>query len=307
MAPASVSEIRIPFSEFLLISHPETVQEVLVSAVRALGARNGYAAARLEAEILLAHTLKISRALLLARLGDPISPADAAQFAGMVARRAQNEPLAYIIGHQEFYGLDFIVDRRVLIPRPETEHLVELALAALKKIAHPEPVIADVGTGAGAIALALAHHTTDTKIFATDISPDALAVAQLNAARLNLSDRVEFRQTDLLEGITTPLDLIVANLPYIPLERLNQLPREIRHYEPRVATIAGLDGLSVIRRLLQQVEQHAARVCFIFLEISEEQGRAAQELARALLPRAHVELHRDLDQFDRVVEIRLQR
>jgi release factor glutamine methyltransferase len=291
----------------LLISHPETVQEVLVSAVRALGARNGYAAARLEAEILLAHTLKISRALLLARLGDPISPADAAQFAGMVARRAQNEPLAYIIGHQEFFGLDFIVDRRVLIPRPETEHLVELALAALKKIAHPEPVIADVGTGAGAIALALAHHTTHTKIFATDISPDALAVAQLNAARLNLSDRVEFRQTDVLEGITTPLDLIVANLPYIPLERLNQLPREIRNYEPRVATIAGLDGLSVIRRLLQQVEQHAARVCFVFLEISEEQGRAAQELVHTLLPRAHVQLHRDLEQLDRVVEIRLQR
>src|SRR5581483_11012282 len=177
MAPASVSEIRIPFSEFLLISHPETVQEVLVSAVRALGARNGYAAARLEAEILLAHTLKISRALLLARLGDPISPADAAQFAGMVARRAQNEPLAYIIGHQEFYGLDFIVDRRVLIPRPETEHLVEFALQALKQIPHPEPVIGDVGTGSGAIALALAHHTAaSVKIIATDVSPDALAV-----------------------------------------------------------------------------------------------------------------------------------
>lgn len=288
----------------MLITHPETVQEVLVSAVRALGARNGYAAARLEAEILLAHTLKISRALLLARLGEPITDADAAQFAGMVARRAQGEPIAYIIGHQEFYGLDFVVDRRVLIPRPETEHVVEFALDALKKISHTEPVLADVGTGSGAIALALAHRTTHTKIYATDISPDALAVAQLNAARLNLSERVEFRNTDLLEGIDEPLDVITANLPYIPLERWEQLPREIRDYEPRTATLAGLDGLSVMRRLLQQIPAHAARTCFVFLEISEEQGDAAQDLVRALLPRAQVKIHRDLEQLDRVVEVR---
>lgn len=274
--------------------------------MRALGARNGYASARLEAELVLAHTLHISRALLLAHLGDPISPADAAQFAGMVARRAQNEPFAYIVGHQEFFGLDFIVDRRVLIPRPETEHVVELALAALKKIAHPEPVIADVGTGSGAIALALAHNTTQTKIFATDISPDALAVAQRNATRLHLNERVEFRHTDLLEGITAPLDVITANLPYIPLERLNELPREIRDYEPRLATIGGVDGLSIIRRLLNQVQAHAARACFIFLEISEEQGKAAQELVNAILPFAQVEIHRDLEQLDRVVEIRWQ-
>lgn len=291
----------------MLITHPETVQEVLVSAVRALGARNGYASARLEAEILLAHTLKISRARLLAHLGDVISEQDAAQFAGMVARRAQGEPLAYIVGHQEFYGLDFYVDRRVLIPRPETEHVVELALNALKRIPHLEPVMVDVGTGSGAIALALAHQTTRTKIFATDISADALAVAQMNAARLNLSARVEFVQTDLLQAIATPLDIITANLPYIPLERFHQLPREIRHYEPRLALMAGLDGLSVMRRLLKQVEQHMARSSFIFLEISEEQGAAARELAMALLPRADVEIHRDLEGLDRVVEIQIGR
>ncbi len=290
----------------MLLAHPETVQEVLVSAVRALGARNGYASARLEAEILLAHTLKISRALLLARLGDAIDDADAAQFAGMIARRAQGEPIAYIVGHQEFYGLDFLVDRRVLIPRHETEHVVELALHALKKIAHAEPMIADVGTGSGAIALALAHETAHTKIFATDISPDALAVAQMNAARLHLSERVEFRNTDLLDGITTPLDIITANLPYIPLERWERLPREIRAYEPRGATLAGLDGLSVIRRLLQQIPLHAAHACFVFLEISEEQGEAARDLVQAMLPRARVTVHRDLEQLDRVVEIHLQ-
>ncbi len=289
----------------VLIASPETVQEVLVSGVRAMGARNGYASARLEAEILLAHTLKISRAMLLARLGDPISELDAAHFAGMAARRGQREPIAYIVGHQEFYGLDLIVDRRVLIPRPETEHVVELALSALKKIPYAEPVIVDVGTGSGAIALALAHHTSHNKIMATDISPDALAVAQLNAARLNLADRIEFRNTDLLEGITMPIDLLTANLPYIPLEREAQLPREIRHFEPRLATIAGLDGLSVIRRLLKQVEQHLARAGVIFLEISEEQGDAARALGNGILPRARVEIHRDLEGLDRVVEIQM--
>lgn len=291
----------------MLITHPETIQEVLVSAVRALGVRNGVASARLETEILLAHTLKISRALLLAHLGDPISEQDAAQFAGMVARRAQREPIAYIVGHQEFYGLDLYVDRRVLIPRPETEHVVELALKALKKIQHPEPVIVDVGTGSGAIALALARNTTDTKIIATDISPEALTVAQRNAARLHLEDRISFRNADLLDGVSAPIDILTANLPYIPLAREAQLPREIRQYEPRTATIAGLDGLSVIRRLLESVPQHMARSSFIFLEISEEQGEPARELVNRLLPNAHAEIHRDLEQLDRVVEIRLQR
>lgn len=290
----------------MLIASPETIQEVLVSAVRAIGGRSGLASARLEAEILLAHTLKISRALLLARLGDPISSADAAQFAGMVARRAQREPIAYIVGHQEFYGLDLYVDRRVLIPRPETEHVVELALNALKRIPHPGTVLADVGTGSGAIALALARNTTDTKIIATDISPDALAVARLNARRLNLSERVEFRNTDLLDGIAARIDILTANLPYIPLEREAQLPREIRQYEPRLATIAGLDGLSVVRRLLKQLDGHMARAGFAFLEISEEQGEAARELVMASLPRAEVEVHRDLEGLDRVVEIRFK-
>lgn len=277
-----------------------------MSAVRAIGARNGYASARLEAEILLAHTLKISRAYLLARLGDPIESADAAQFAGMVARRAQREPIAYIVGHQEFYGLELYVDRRVLIPRPETEHVVEYALMALKKVPHPEPVIVDVGTGSGAIALALAHTTNHTRIIATDISPEALAVAQMNAARLNLSERIQFRNTDLLDGVTEPIDILTANLPYIPLEREAQLPREIREYEPRLATIAGLDGLNVIRRLLNQVPMHMTRGSVIFLEISEEQGEAAMALAQALLPRAQVQVHRDLEGLDRVVEVRME-
>jgi release factor glutamine methyltransferase len=291
----------------MLISRPETNQEVLVSAVRALGVRNGVAGARLEAEILLAHVLKTSRALLLARLGDPISDADAAQFAGMVARRAKGEPIAYIVGHQEFYGLDLFVDRRVLIPRPETEHVVDLALRALKKIPHAEPLLVDVGTGSGAIALALARNTSDARIVATDLSRDALTVAQMNAARLNLTERVEFRNADLLDGVTEPIDILTANLPYIPLEREAQLPVEIRHYEPRMATIAGLNGLSIVRRLLRQLNERMARGGFAFLEISEEQGEDARYVVNALLPLAHIQVHKDLEGLDRVVEIRMGR
>ncbi len=288
----------------MLIANPETIQEVLVSAVRALGTTTDYPTARLEAEILLAGALGISRAGVLARLSDPLDNVAAARYAAMIARRAQGEPIAYILGHREFYGLDFLVDRRVLIPRPETELIVELALKALKKIARLEPVIADVGTGSGAIALALAYHAPHARMLATDISPDALTVARMNAARLNLAERVEFFQGDLLEPLTEPLDLVTANLPYIPLARLPQMPREIREYEPRVATISGLDGLSLIRRLLEQVEAHVARAGVVLLEISEEQGIEAQQLAERFFPSAAIMLHRDLEGLDRVIEIR---
>ena len=289
----------------MLIARPESIQEVLVSAVRALGVRTDYRTARLEAELLLAHALGLSRAGLLARLADPLDAEATARFGAMVARREQGEPIAYILGHKGFYGLDLIVDRRVLIPRPETELLVELALSALKQVAHPAPVVADIGTGSGAIVLAMASQASSTRFIATDISPEALQVAQLNARRLNLLDRVEFFAGDLLEPVNEPVDMITANLPYIPLLRYDQLPREIRRFEPRVALAGGLEGLSVIRRLLEQVEAHATRAAIIFLEISEEQGKAARQLAESFFPKAIIQLHRDLEGLDRVVEIQL--
>ena len=287
----------------ILISKPETVQEILVNATRALGATMRYHEARLQAELLLAHALEISRTLLLARLDETISPELAARYAANVARRAQHEPLAYILGHQEFYGLDFVVDRRVLIPRHETETLVELALAASRRAARASPVIVDVGTGSGAIALALAHHLPHARIFATDISPDALAVAQINAARLELESRVKFRQGDLLEPVVERFDVLASNLPYIPSRRFAELPREIRAFEPRVALDGGEDGLAVMRRLLAQLESHAARGATAFLEISEEQGEPAVELARQMLRCATAALHRDMEGLDRVIEI----
>ena len=280
-----------------------TIQDALLDAIRALGAtlRGAYHEARLQAELLLAHALGVSRAGALARLDDVMSPDIAARYAANVARRAQHEPLAYILGHQEFCGLDFVVDRRVLIPRHETETLVELALNRVRKIA--SPVIVDVGTGSGAIALTLAHRLPHARIIAIDVSLDALAVARMNAARLNLDTRVEFLEGDLLAQFIGSFNILIANLPYIPSQRFDQLPREVRAFEPRLALDGGADGLGVMRRLLAQIESHAARGAVVLLEISEEQGDAAVKLSRVLLPRAIIELHRDLEGLDRVVEI----
>lgn len=280
-----------------------TIQDILLDAVRALGATMEYHEARLQAELLLAHALETSRALMLARLNEPIEPAVAARYAASVARRAQHEPLAYIIGRQEFCGLDFVVDRRVLIPRHETETLVQLALERARKIS--SPVIVDVGTGSGALALTLAHHLPQVRVFALDQSRDALDVARLNAKRLNLESRVEFLQSDLLDAFVHSFDVLVANLPYIPTIRWKELPREVRAFEPRAALDGGEDGLGVMRRLLAQLESHANRNAVALLEISEEQGTDAMEASYRILPRAVVTLHKDLEGMDRVIEIQI--
>jgi release factor glutamine methyltransferase len=301
----------------------ETLQDALLDATRALGATMEYrcdtssrgalegdsndafprddASARLQAELLLAHALETARTRVLARLNEPLMPEIAARYAAAVARRAQYEPLAYILGHQEFYGLDFLVDCRVLIPRHETETLVQIALERAK---HKSPsVVVDIGTGSGALALTLAHYLPHARVIATDISRDALDVARSNARRLNLEARVEFVESDLLERVNESFDLLVANLPYIPRARFDQLPREVRAFEPRGALDGGTDGLDVFRRLLAQLPPHAARGAIALLEISEEQGEAAIEGVRRVLPRTRATLHQDLEELDRVVEI----
>lgn len=290
----------------VLISKPETIQEILVNATRALGATMQFREARLQAEILLAHALGISRAQVLARLNEKVAPDLAAQYAANVARRAQHEPLAYILGHQEFYGLDFLVDRRVLIPRHETEMLVLLALERNQHVPHGLPLIVDVGTGSGAIALALAHRLSQARIFATDISQDALAVAEMNALQLNVQVRVNILQSDLITRVEEPFDILVANLPYIPSVRYKTLPREIRDYEPRIALDGGDDGLAVMRRMLAQMQARAKRGAVAFLEISEEQGAGAVELVKRQFPRAPVRLYQDPEGLDRVIEIQFQ-
>lgn len=284
----------------VLISNLVSIQDILANATNELRKEMGFSEARLQAELLLAHTMQTSRSMLLARLDEAFSPELAAECAANVARRTQHEPLAYILGHIEFFGLDFVIDRRVLIPRHETELIVQIALERARGM--PSPVIVDVGTGSGAIALSLAHHLADAQIIATDISSDALAAARNNATELGLGN-VRFVECDLLARVDEPFDLLVANLPYIPSVRYNQLPCEVRDYEPRLALDGGCDGLEVVRRLLRQINRLERRPSIALFEISEEQGNAMMELVHRELPLEVTTLHRDLEGMDRVVQV----
>ena len=200
---------------------------------------------RLDAEVLLAHTLGWSRARVLSRLQETISDEMLQQFRTLILRRAAREPVAYLVGRKEFYGLEFVVDRRVLVPRPETETLVDAALEWAKQ--RPGPlVIADIGTGSGCIAVALAVHLPQAHIYAIDLSSDALAVARQNVIRHHVDASVTLLTGDLLAPLPQPVDLLVSNPPYTVLDEVDP---GVRMHEPHLALDGGSDGLAVYRRL----------------------------------------------------------
>ncbi len=254
---------------------------------------------RLDAEILLTHTLGITRAQLHAHPQGQLSSAELANYRRLIERHARREPVAYIVGHQEFYGLDLFVDSRVLIPRPETELLVEKAIA----ISQRPSVAADVGTGSGAIAISLAVHLPRSLIYATDASSEALEVAACNCRRYCVEDRVHLLQGHLLEPLPEPVDLVVANLPYVSQAEWAQLPPEISHCEPREALDSGPDGLDLIRGLLAQAQGYLKPQGIVLLEIGATQGEAVVSLAKRHFPTARVEIMQDYAGLDRVVMV----
>ena len=302
-----------------------TSASLLESAVRQLHACH-IEEARLDAELLLAAACRQTRAWLLAHGDEPLNQAETLRFAGFVERRARHEPVAYILGHKEFYGLDLLVDRRVLIPRPETETLVVEALAWLRRAsiitstARADPTdlspsrgegsitVIDVGTGSGALALALAAHTPPDRVrlVAGDVSPDALAVAGANAARLGLTERVTFVQSDLLLCIDARARLIVANLPYVARAAWAELAPDISAYEPHLALDGGADGLDLFRRFFAQAPAHLAPGGALLLEIGWQQAAAVRFLAQAAFPHAQVDIVQDLAGQDRVALIELR-
>lgn len=281
---------------------PTSVPGLLTAAAVTL--RSHSPTPRLDAELLLGHVLGWSRARLLAARSEPLEAEHVAAFQGLIERRATGEPVAYLIGHREFYGLDLLVDRRVLTPRPETELLVEQALAVAAAMAHRAPLrIADVGTGSGAIAIALAVHLPDAQIYATDLAPEALAVAAANAARHGVAERVTLLQGDLLTPVTERLEIIVSNPPYTILD---QIDANVRRHEPHLALDGGPDGLEIYRRLLAQAPRWLRLGGALVLEIGALQGPAVTALVQAALPTARVAVVRDLAGHDRVVVGRLQ-
>jgi release factor glutamine methyltransferase len=279
------------------------VRQAVREAVQALDSE-GVESPRLEAELLLAHAVGRNRAWVLAHPERRLTPKEVTRFRDLAARRARREPLAYIVGHREFFGLDLAVDPRVLIPRPETELLVERALALARRL--PEPVlIADVGAGSGAISVALAVHLPAATIYALDESPDPLAVSAENARRHGVEGRVQCLLGDLLAPLPEAVHLVTANLPYVATEEWEALAPEIREHEPRAALDGGPGGLEVIRRLLATAGCHLRPGGAILLEIGAHQGPAARALAGEYFPQARIDLLQDYARLDRLVVLQM--
>ena len=290
----------------------QTIQATLRTAMAQLDAARVDAPAT-TARLLLSQTAGQSKEWLIAHGDEPLATDKQQHFQSLLARVMAHEPLFYVLGHREFFGLDLHIDKRVLIPRPETEMLVELALDALAQsgcaAVRGDIQVIDVGAGSGAVPIAIAKHAPAIALLATDISKDALDVARLNAARHGVMDRIAFVQADLLAGIHAAPLVITANLPYVTCAEIDGLPPEIQEHEPRVALDGGEDGLDLVRRLLSQITSMAetagrTRLRAAFLEFGASQGEAVLQAARTILPRAQCEIKKDLAQLDRVLSIR---
>ncbi|MEO5936716.1 MAG: peptide chain release factor N(5)-glutamine methyltransferase [Terriglobales bacterium] len=253
-----------------------TIREAMADAVERLGAEP-IGPPRMAAETLMMHVLGRDRAFVIAHPEFLLSDAQIAAFQEAVASRASGVPLQYITGHQEFWGLDFLVSPAVLIPRPETEHLVEAAITKVRELKVAKPRIVDVGTGSGCIALALASELPEAEIHAVDISSEALLLAQINAERLGLA--VEFGQSDLLSSFRdTKFDLIVSNPPYVGRQEWEKVQREVREHEPEVAVFAGEHGIEIYRRLIPEARSALKSGGWLMMEIGYSMEAAVLEL-----------------------------
>jgi release factor glutamine methyltransferase len=292
----------------------DSLGDAIADATAKLSAA-GVDAPKLVAQVLMAHTLGVPRASVVTSSPTRLlQPYQFSAFRTFVARCVSGEPMAYVIGTTEFYGLEFVIDRRALIPRPETEHLVEMALARIKanlpspatqQTSSKAPVV-DIGTGSGCIVVSLAVKLPEARLIATDISSDALVLATENARRHKVSSRIQFLRGDLLSPVPVRVEGIVANLPYVTTAEWERLPRNIHDHEPRAALDGGPDGLTYIRRLLAQAAQRVKPDGWLLLEIGATQGPAVATLARQAFPLAAIDLHRDYAGLTRIVEIQLR-
>ena len=298
------------------------MKAALTSATARLTAGN-VPSPRMNAELLLMFTLSCDRAYLYAHPERELTNDEQSSYEAALAERARGVPAQYITGHQEFWGMDFIVTPAVLIPRPETEHVIEAVLELLapdlrRQTLDLNPLtpevrgprsdavlrVADLGTGSGCIALALARELPEADIHATDISAAALEIARANAARHQLENRIQFHQTDLLEGLKPDFDFIVSNPPYVGESEEDRVQFEVRKFEPRVAVFAGPGGTEVITRLISQAEAALRAGGWLVMEIS---GTIADEVRRLLDGWEEVHIASDLQGIPRVARARKPR
>jgi release factor glutamine methyltransferase len=261
----------------------------------------------LDAQVVLARVLEKPRSWVVAHPEAPLTRSRSAALEALVARLEKGKPLPYVLGRWDFFGLEFEVTPDVLIPRPETEMLVERALAWLRKrgMGNGESRVLDVGTGSGCIAISLAVNAPQLRVTATDVSIAALKVARRNAEKLHVSDRITFLEADLIPDplLPDPFSLILANLPYIPTQTLRALP--IYDREPTVALDGGMDGLVLIRKLLSQAPDLLAPGGLLLMEIEASEGPAALSLAYDAFSEAEIHLHKDLAGRDRLLEVQI--
>jgi release factor glutamine methyltransferase len=264
----------------------------------------GIGDARIEADLVWMTAIEASRAELYSRMADSPSSAEMQRAENLITRRLRHEPTAYLLGHREFYNIDLLVGIGALIPRPDTEALVEEALRIATHF--PAPVmVADVGCGTGAIGLAIAANLPDAHIYATDLFPAALALARQNTDRLGLAHQVEILQGDLLAPLPWPMDIITSNLPYVESSEIPTLDPEIRLYEPREALDGGDDGLDLIRRFLVDVPRYLKPSGVLLMEMDPRQIAKASAFAAQSIPGATIRVVQDLTRRDRVLVLEI--
>lgn len=276
-----------------------TVREILNEATRELETA-GMETARLDAEVLLAFCLNCDRLEFLKNPDMQISKSQLAVFNKLVSRRLKWEPVAYITGRKEFWSFTLEVNKGVLIPRPDTEIILEEALAVGKNIIAPR--IADIGTGSGAIALALAKELPEPKITATDISPTALKVAKKNARNLKLGKNIEFLKGDLFAPVKGLFDIIVSNPPYISAAKYEELPRGVKDFEPKIALLAGQTGVEFYEKLIYQSKNHLKKDGWLLMEIGAPQAEKIRDIMQECAFFEDIDVRRDYAGHDRVIK-----
>lgn len=286
-----------------------TIREALEQATHTL-ALAGRSNARLDAQVLLSYVLDAERSQLYAYPERTLTPDQEQRFLALIERRVRGEPVAYLTGHKEFYGLDFLVDKRVLIPRPETELLVEAALIICRQMfdAGRTPIVADIGTGSGIIPITLAVLEPRLPyLYATDISADALAVAYLNCQLHHVEQRVRLLQGDLLSPLPEAIDLLTANLPYVGIDEIKELSLDVRGYEPQLALFSGSGGLDLLERFFMEVRQtdKLAQGAVLLLEIGYRQRELLTSLLHEIWPQARITFTKDYAGWDRVLQVSL--